>query len=103
MKNIFDAIPDHLEAELFEQLVGSEQVQIERIVSKGHNSSESGWYDQEKNEWVILLKGEAILAFEDQSSVHLKEGDFINIPAHRKHKVDWTTPDQETIWLAVHY
>jgi len=103
MKNIFDVIPDNLEAEIFEQLVDSKKVKIERIVSKGHKSPEFGWYDQGDNEWVIVLKGEATLSFEDKTSAHLREGDFINIPAHTKHKVDWTTPERETIWLAVHY
>ena len=103
MNNIFDAIPRNLEAEVFERLVESEFVTIERIISKGHKSPESGWYDQDKNEWVMVLSGEAVLLFEDGSSVNLKAGDFIDIPAHKKHKVEWTAPDIETIWLAVHY
>ncbi len=78
-------------------------IRIERIISKGHSSPQSGWYDQDKNEWVLLLKGEAVLLFADESSANLKSGDFINIPAHKKHKVEWTDPDTETIWLAVHY
>jgi cupin 2 domain-containing protein len=102
-QNIFQAIPDNLEEEIFQQLVNSEHVRIERIISKGHKSPESGWYDQEKNEWVMVLKGEATLSFESQASVHLHTGDFINIPSHKKHRVDWTDPDGETIWLAVHY
>ncbi len=103
MNNIFNDIPQNLEAEVFERLVESEYVTIERIISKGHNSSESDWYDQDKNEWVIVLSGEAVLLFADGSSVNLKAGDFIDIPAHKKHKVEWTFPDTETIWLAVHY
>lgn len=103
MNNIFDAIPENLDKEIFEQLVESNGVRIERIISKGQKSPESGWYDQDSNEWVMLLKGEAILLFEDESTVKLKAGDFINIKAHKKHKVEWTAPDIETIWLAVHY
>jgi cupin 2 domain-containing protein len=103
MKNIFDAIPEDLTDERFEQLVQRGRVRIERIISKGHTSPESGWYDQEQNEWVIVLRGEAILSFVDGSSVTLKEGDFVNIEAHRKHKVEWTAPHVETIWLAIHY
>jgi cupin 2 domain-containing protein len=102
-QNIFESIPDDLEQEIFEQLVNSEHVTIERIISKGHTSPESGWYDQEENEWVLVLKGEAMLSFEDQPSVHLHEGDFISIPSHKKHKVDRTDPGGATIWLAVHY
>ena len=101
--NIFQAVPDELEKEVFEQLISGEHVRVERIISKGHRSPESGWYDQEQSEWVMVLKGAALLSFEDESVVRLCEGDFIDIPAHVKHKVDWTDPDTETIWLAVHY
>ena len=103
MSNIFRAIPDDLSAEIFEELAESKNIKIERIISKGHSSPDSGWYDQEQNEWVIVLQGEAILAFADKASVTLKAGDYINIPAHQKHKVAWTVPEQETIWLAVHF
>jgi len=103
MNNIFAALPDNLEAEVFEKLIDSENVTIERIISKGHTSPETGWYDQETSEWVIVLKGEAKLAFEGRPEVHLKEGDHINIPAHARHRVAWTTPERETVWLAVHY
>ncbi|MES0328384.1 MAG: cupin domain-containing protein [Gammaproteobacteria bacterium] len=103
MNNIFDAIPENLEIEVFEQLTGSEDVKIERIISKGHTSPDSGWHDQNKNEWVIVLRGSAILSFENEPSIKLKVGDFVNIAAHKKHKVEWTEPDTETIWLAVHY
>ena len=103
MNNIFNAIPGNLEAEVFEQLLANDGITIERIISKGHKSPESGWYDQDENEWVIVLKGEAILLFEDGTRMTMKEGDFINIKAHTKHQVEWTAPDRETIWLAVHY
>ena len=101
--NIFSNIPHHLDKELFESLLRHDAVTIERIISKGHKSAESDWYDQEKNEWVMVLKGKAVLSFEDQSSIQLNEGDFINIPSHKKHRVAWTNPDSETIWLAVYY
>ncbi len=103
LKNIFESIPDNLDEEIFELLVQSENVKIERIISKGHTSPESGWYDQEQNEWVIVLKGEAIISFENGKEVNLKAGSHINIPAHKKHKVSWTDPKIETIWLAIHY
>ena len=103
LKNIFESIPDNLDEEIFELLVQSENVKIERIISKGHTSPESGWYDQERNEWVIVLKGEAIISFENGIDINLKTGSHINIPAHKKHKVSWTDPKTETIWLAVHY
>ncbi len=103
-QNIFSKTLQNLEKEeFFELLVKNDAVTIEKIISKGQKSPESDWYDQEKNEWVMVLKGKAILSFEDKMSVHLNEGDFINIPAHKKHRVAWTDPDSETIWLAVHY
>jgi len=101
--NIFAAIPQCLDQERVEKLVESKGVCIERIVSKGHTSPASGWYDQPKNEWVIVLKGEAIISFENESELRLSAGSYINIAAHKKHRVSWTDPDVETIWLAVHY
>lgn len=103
MNNIFEAIPTNISDEIFETLIDSKKVKIERIISKGHTSPDSGWYDQDKNEWLIVLKGEAVLLLADESSVSLKAGDYINITAHQKHKVEWTDPDTETIWLAIHY
>lgn len=103
MNNIFDAIPKSASTEIFETLIESEDIKIERIISRGHVTPDPGWYDQDKNEWVIVLKGEALLVFADGTSLNLKTGDYINIAAHKKHRVDWTDPDTETIWLAVHY
>jgi cupin 2 domain-containing protein len=91
-----------LPAEVFETLAQSAHVRIERIVSEGHTSPAHGWYDQDQSEWVLLLQGAARLEFED-STLALSPGDYVNIPAHRKHRVVWTTPDQRTIWLAVFY
>ncbi len=103
MNNIFDAIPEKFDAEILTRLIDNEAVKIERIVSRGHSSPDSGWYDQNENEWVMLIQGEATLAFADKPSITLCAGDFVNIPAHTKHRVDWTTSETETIWLAVHY
>jgi cupin 2 domain-containing protein len=101
--NIFKNIPKDLKDEVFESIVSNPNLKIERIISYGHTSPTEGWYDQEENEWVIVLKGEAILSFEYQKDVRLKEGDYINIQAYTKHKVSWTLPNSETIWLAVFY
>ncbi|PCJ62619.1 MAG: cupin [Planctomycetota bacterium] len=103
LKNIFENIPENLEDENFEKIIRSENVVIERIVSKGHTSPENGWYDQEQNEWVLLLKGQAKILFSTDETLELKEGDYVLIPAHKKHKVIWTDPATESIWLAVHY
>lgn len=102
--NLFENIPDAIPEEIFEDIVKAEGVRIERIVSKGHSSPETGWYDQEENEWVLVLQGEAVLRFEDgDETVRLSAGMHVNIPAHVKHQVEWTAPDRETIWLAVFY
>jgi len=103
MENIFANIPKELSAEVFENIVKNDAIHIERIISKGHTSPESGWYEEQQNEWVILLKGQAMILFENQTTVYLNPGDYIEIPALQKHKVSWTDPDNETIWLAVHY
>lgn len=103
MNNLFDNMPQNLKEEVFEQLVNTNNVRIERIISKGHYSPTFGWYDQEQNEWVLVLTGAAVLSFADGSDITMKKGDYINIPAHTKHKVKWTDPDLETLWLAIHY
>lgn len=100
--NFFSAILENLPEELTTVLQAGEGVRIERIVSYGHQSPEGFWYDQPESEWVLVLKGAARIQFED-STVEMKPGDYLNIPAHTKHGVAWTTPDEPTIWLAVHY
>lgn len=103
MNNIFAELPDNLEQEVFETLISNDGVKVERIISKGHKTEAGQWYYQDLNEWVMVLKGAARLVFEGGESVELNEGSYINIPAHQKHRVDWTDPTQETIWLAIHY
>lgn len=100
--NLFSDLPANLPGELISTLLDAASIRIERIVSHGHASPEGFWYDQDENEWVIVLKGAARLRFDDET-VEMKLGDFVNIPAHRKHRVEWTTPDEPTIWLAVFY
>ena len=103
MKNLLQNIPYQLPEERFETLVKNENIHIERIVSKGHTSPKEGWYDQDQNEWVLVLKGAARLAFEDGNEVNMGPGDSLEIPAHVKHKVVWTHPEEETVWVGVRY
>ncbi len=101
--SIFADIPKQLPEELCQTLLTKPTIRIERIVSKGHISTDGFWYDQPEDEWVLLLQGRARLRFfEDASSVELAEGDYLLIPAHCKHRVDWTMPTEETIWLAIY-
>jgi len=101
--NIYAAVPQNLPEEVFQTILTSNAIKIERIISKGHISPDTQWYDQDQHEWVIVLRGRARLAFQDEPSVYLNSGDYLNIPAHKKHRVEWTDPATETIWLAVHY
>ena len=101
--NIFESIPEQLDDEVFDSLIQQANVKIERIVSKGHSSPKSGWYEQDHNEWVIVLKGAATIMLEDKELVQLTVGSHLNIPAYTRHKVSWTTPDTETVWIAVRY
>jgi cupin 2 domain-containing protein len=100
--NLFDDIPEQTPNELLEVLASGQNVRIERIVSFGNTSPEGFWYDQDQQEWVLLLQGAARLLLEDRF-VDLKPGDSLNIPAHTRHRVEWTDTTQPTIWLAIHY
>lgn len=101
--NIFDLIPKNLEAELFQEIVTADNVRIERILSQGQVSPALGWYDQDEHEWVMVLQGHGRLVFEDGFEIDLETGDYLNIPAHKKHKLVWTDPAVVTVWLAVFY
>ncbi|WP_290793412.1 cupin domain-containing protein [Halomonas sp.] len=101
--NLLEGIPDLLTEERFEELASAESVTVERIVSRGHTSPETGWYDQPRHEWVLVLQGRGVVAFEEGEEVTLGPGDHLLIPAHRRHRVAWTAPDEATVWLAVHY
>jgi cupin 2 domain-containing protein len=100
--NIYSVIPTELPAELIETILEGKSIRIERIISRGHASAPGFWYDQAHSEWVLLAQGSVRLQFED-GSIAMGPGDFVNIPAHRKHRVEWTAPNEPTIWLAVHY
>jgi len=90
--------------ELVEIISETDNIRIERIVSRAHSSPNDFWYDQEKNEYVIILKGKAGLAFEDRDDVIVMgPGDYLGIPAHARHRVEWTDPEEDTIWLAIYY
>jgi cupin 2 domain-containing protein len=100
--NIFNNIPDQLPEELIECIFKRNNIQIERIVSKGHITPAGQWYDQDWDEWVILLQGQAIIFYEkDNQTFHLNAGDYLLIPSHTRHRVEWTPPNINTIWLAI--
>lgn len=103
-KNIFSDVPAQIPEEIIQEIFASGNIRIERIISKGHSSPEDFWYDQKENEWVMVLQGRARLQFFDDSApIDLSDGDYLNIPSHKKHRIEWTDPDIETVWLAVFY
>mgnify|MGYP000096090474 FL=1 len=102
--NLFSNIPRHMGDEVFDTILAFDGCDIKRIISKGHQSRPDDWYDQERKEWVMVLKGSAALKFKNEDNVvEMIPGSYVHIPAHCKHKVEWTDPDVETIWLAVYY
>jgi len=104
MGSLLEGLPAELPEELFETICSTDSVKIERIVSKGHASPEGFWYNQSRNEFVLVVQGSAGLKIESEDDiVVLKAGDYLNIGSHVKHRVEWTDSSCETIWLAVHY
>ena len=101
--NLFEELPLHLSEELVTVLASHSGCRIERIVSQGQKSPDNFWYDQDEHEWVIVIKGEGHLRFENEEPISMKPGDHCLIPAHRRHRVEWTTPHELTIWLAVFF
>jgi cupin 2 domain-containing protein len=102
MKNLFD-LPNPLpNQEQFDDLIPDQGVKIERIISTGQTTPNGEWYDQDRDEWVILLQGQATLEYESGPPQSLQSGDHILIPAHKKHRVTHTSTDPPCIWLAVH-
>ena len=99
--NLFAHIPENLDQEWIDELLRDSSVRIERIVSRGQSSPQDFWYDQAEHEWVVLLAGKARLKIKRQPEIILGPGDTLCLPAHTKHRVEWTDPQQDTIWLAV--
>ncbi len=103
-ENFYDGIPSQLPDELLSIVHCGRGVRIERIVSQGQSSPEGFWYDQDEDEWVIVLEGNAAVEFEgDAQPAELERGSYLHIPAHVRHRVARTDPDRKTFWLAIHY
>jgi cupin 2 domain-containing protein len=104
LNNLFSRIPVTLPEELIDILLKTPAFRLERLVSAGQATPPGQWYDQETHEWVVLLSGAAGLLFEGEAAVRvLRPGDYLLIPAHCRHRVEWTDPEQKTVWLALHY
>lgn len=103
MNNVFTALPKDQTQEHFEDLLVQPGVKLERIVSYGQSTPPDEWYDQAWDEWVMLVQGAASLRLEEHDRlVHMKPGDHMFLPAHCRHRVESTLPDQPTIWIALH-
>lgn len=102
LSNIFADVPGTLPEELVQTLLAAPGLRIERIVSRGQASPPGNWYEQTENEWVLLIQGSAKLNLEG-GVIELRPGDYLNLTAGQRHRVEWTTPDEPTIWLAFIY
>ena len=104
VQSLFAAVSSDLPEEQLSTLLQTENFRLGRIVSTGQTTSEGEWYDQEENEWVLVLQGSAEIRFEEGDVTRtLSPGEYLQISAHVRHRVEWTDPDQPTIWLVLHY
>ncbi|HEY9074666.1 MAG TPA: cupin domain-containing protein [Desulfobaccales bacterium] len=102
--NLFAGIPTAIPEEIIEVLLQTPGLHLDRIVSAGQATPPGQWYDQETHEWVVLLSGAAGLLFAGETEIRLlRPGDYLLIPAHCRHRVEWTDPAQKTVWLALYY
>jgi cupin 2 domain-containing protein len=98
--NLFANLPELSKSEQLLSVFKNPLIEIQRIVSESYSSPPGFWYDQDDDEWVMVIRGEAILEFEGGELVRMQEGDYVMIPRHLKHRVQHT--GSETNWLAVH-
>ena len=104
LANILSQLPEKLKDEQFTELLTAPDLRIERIVSTGHRTPSGEWLEQNQNEWVLLIQGEAALRLENfPEALHLRQGDYVLIAAGQRHRVEWTSSVPPTVWLAVHY
>ncbi len=100
--NFLTAVPEQAPTEVVNEILLRPDVRIERIVSTGHTSPDGFWYDQAEDEWVLVLSGEAKLAIAGEPQLrHLRAGDWLSLPAHCRHRIEWTSTEQPTVWLAI--
>eukprot|EP01080_Neovahlkampfia_damariscottae_P012338 gene12338-gene5798 len=103
MKNIFETFEEKPTEEIFETILKNKNITLERIITNGQTTPPGEWYNQDRDEWVLLLKGSALMLFEDNKIQTLNSGDYLLIPKFYKHRVQWIDPDNECIWLALHF
>ncbi len=102
--NVFANLPKVKEKEIFQPLFKDKKLKVERIISMGQATQEGIWLRQKRNEWVVLLRGQAVLSFWGKAGVlKLKSGDYVFIPKNLRHRVEWSDPKEKSLWLAVHF
>ncbi len=103
LDNLFAQRLYQTDDEYFEPLLERKGVKLERILSRGHITPEGEWYDQAHDEWVMVVRGAAQLRIDGRDALaNMEAGDYILLPAHCRHRVEWTSPEEETVWLALH-
>ncbi|MDX1593205.1 MAG: cupin domain-containing protein [Gammaproteobacteria bacterium] len=102
--NLLHELPERLDEEAFEPLLAGGPFRLQRIVSTGQATPAGEWYDQDDDEWVLLLLGAAELRLDEEpTGRRLAPGDWVLLPAGCRHRVEWTDPDGPTVWLALHH
>ena len=102
LRSLLSPLPSAASGEVSETLAAGAGGRIERIVSHGQASPAGFWYDQDEDEWVMVLAGWARLSIEGEADeLEMNPGDAVLIPAHCRHRVAWTDPDEPTVWIAV--
>jgi len=102
-RNVFEPVDEaDGHSEIFEEIIRTDNLLVERIVSHGQATPEGEWYDQDKDEWVILLSGRAILKFDTGETLEMGAGDHVFLRSHQRHRVEFTSKDPGCIWLALH-
>src|SRR3972149_5495898 len=90
LENVFDLIAQQDTLETVGPVVDTKNVRVEVIRSIKPNNPQSGWYDQNEDEFVMVIKGSAELEFQngaENQTVQMRGGDYMTIPAHLKHRV----------------
>ncbi len=103
IKNIFSNLPQNIDEEMVDNILTTDKFIVERIISECHSSPKDFWYDQDTNEFMLLVSGSAGIMFEDGEVHKLIPGDYLIIEAHKKHRVDYTDSKMKTVWLTIHY
>lgn len=103
--NLFDDLPGEAATEeVMATLQEEPGFRLVRIVSTGQATPEGEWYDQDEAEWVMVARGRAALLIQGEAAARVLEaGDYVLIPAHVRHRVEWTDPHEPTVWLALHF